>query len=409
MEFIDLKKQQDRIRPELNRRIQSVLNHGQYIMGPEVAELETCLANYVGVKHCVTVASGTDALLIALMVVGVGPGDEVITTPFTFIANAETIAFLGAKPVFVDIDPKTYNIDPKKIAMAMTPKTKAILPVNLYGQCADYDLINEIVDRFWFQVSGFKSGGNRLKTIDEKRETRNQKPIIIEDAAQSFGAMYKGRRSCLLSTIGCTSFFPSKPLGCYGDGGACFTNDDGLAKVMREIRVHGSDRRYHHVRVGANGRLDTLQAAILMAKMTVFEDEVQRRQQIGARYTELLKDVIDTTPFIEPHNTHVYAQYTIRVNNRDQFISKLSGSHQGPGTNDQGLMTNDQRPSIPTSIHYPIPLHLQPVFEGKGYRKGNFPISEQYAQAVVSLPMHPYLEEEEISLVVKAVKEAKGF
>lgn len=360
MEFIDLKAQQDCIRSELDRRIQAVLKHNQYIMGPEVAELEKCLADYVGVKHCVTVASGTDALLIALMVAGVGPGDEVITTPFTFIANAETVAFLGAKPVFVDIDPKTYNIDPAKIAQAITPHTKAIIPVNLYGQCADYDGIESVL---------------------------NQRPVIIEDAAQSFGATYKGRRSCSLSTIGCTSFFPSKPLGCYGDGGACFTNDDAQAQVMREIRVHGSDHRYHHVRVGANGRLDTLQAAVLLAKMTVFDDEVKNRERLGRNYSALLKDVTQV-PFVESFNTHVYAQYTIRVNRRDRFQAIL------------------KEKGIPTSVHYPTPLHLQPVFAGLGYCEGDFPVSEKFAHEVVSLPLHPYLKDEEISLLTETTKNA---
>jgi UDP-2-acetamido-2-deoxy-ribo-hexuluronate aminotransferase len=256
--FIDLKAQQERIKEDLNRRIQRVLDHGQYIMGPEVKELEVKLAAYVGVSHCIGVASGTDALMIALMAIGIQPGDEVITTPFTFIATAEVIALLQGKPVFVDIDPRTYNIDPAKIEAAITGKTRAILPVSLYGQCADMDAINAIAAKYHLPV--------------------------IEDAAQSFGATYMGRKSCGLSTIGCTSFFPSKPLGCYGDGGACFTDDDGLASRMRQIRAHGQDRRYHHPVIGVNGRLDTMQAAILLAKYEVFETEVKLRGEIGGLY-----------------------------------------------------------------------------------------------------------------------------
>lgn len=260
--FIDLKAQYEAIKPQVQARINQVLEHGQYIMGPEVIELEEKLAAYVGVKHCISASSGTDTLLIAMMALGIGSGDEVITTPFTFIATGEMIALLGAKPVFVDIDPKTYNIDPSKIAAAISHKTKAIMPVSLYGQCADMDEINVIANQHGLPV--------------------------IEDAAQSFGATYKGRKSCALSTIGSTSFFPSKPLGGYGDGGALFTNDDTLAKAMKEIRVHGQDRRYHHPRIGINGRLDTLQAAILLAKLERFDWEVQQRQKVGAGYTAML-------------------------------------------------------------------------------------------------------------------------
>jgi len=268
MDFIDLKTQQQRIKTSIDANMATVLAHGRYIMGPEVGELEERLADYVGVDHAIGVASGTDALLIAMMALGVGHGDEVITTPFSFIATAETIVLLGAKPVFVDIDPKTYNIDPNLIEDAITKRTKAIMPVSLYGQCADYDAINAIAV--------------------------NHDIPVIEDGCQSFGATYKGKRSCALTTIGGTSFFPSKPLGCYGDGGACFTNDDELAKAMREIRVHGQDRRYHHSHIGINGRLDTLQAAILLAKMEIFEDEVLARERIGARYSKLLGDSVVT-------------------------------------------------------------------------------------------------------------------
>lgn len=359
IEFIDLKTQQERIRPELDRRMKAVLTHGQYIMGPEVKELEERLAAYVGVKHCIAASSGTDTLLIALMALGIGPGDEVITSPFTFIATGEMIAITGAQPVFVDIDPRTYNIDPDKIEAAITPRTKAIMPVSLYGQCADFDAINVIAGKYNVPV--------------------------IEDGAQSFGATYKGRRSCGLSTIGSTSFFPSKPLGCYGDGGALFTNDDALAKAMREIRVHGQDRRYHHPRIGINGRLDTLQAAVLLAKLEVFDNEVEARSRIGARYSELLhNDVV--TSYVTPENTSVYAQYTVQVKNRDTVQNKLA---------EQG---------VPTAVHYPVPLHLQPVFAGLNRKLGDFPIAELTANRVMSLPMHPYLTNDLIERIVSAIQ-----
>ena len=289
--FIDLKSQYKVLESNIKSRINIVLEHGQYIMGPEVPELESRLAEFVGVKHCISASSGTDTLMIAMMALGIGAGDEVITTPFTFIATGEMIALLGAIPVFVDIDPRTYNIDPTRIDAAITSKTKAIMPVSLYGQCADFDAINAIAEKHGLPV--------------------------IEDAAQSFGATYKGRKSCGLSTIGSTSFFPSKPLGAYGDGGALFTNDNALAKAMREIRVHGQEKRYYHSRIGVNGRLDTLQAAILLAKLERFDWEVEQRGRLGARYTELIQkqnSIVDIiTPFIEQYNTSVYAQYTILV------------------------------------------------------------------------------------------------
>jgi UDP-2-acetamido-2-deoxy-ribo-hexuluronate aminotransferase len=380
--FNDLKAQYAVLRDEINAGIQRLLDHGQYIMGPEVKQLEDRLAEYVGVKHCIAASSGTDTLLIAMMALGIGPGDEVITTPFTFIATGEMIALLGAKPVFVDIDPCTYNIDPSKIKAAITSKTKAIMPVSLYGQCMEADAIN---------------------TIAEERGLP-----VIEDGAQSFGATYKGRRSCGLSTIGSTSFFPSKPLGCYGDGGALFTNDDALAKAMREIRVHGQDRRYHHPRIGVNGRIDTLQAAILLAKLGRFDWEVERRQAIGTRYTQLLLAATDApentsddmetlpplpgdslakivAPYIEPYNTSVYAQYTIQIDNRDAVIAQLKT---------QG---------IPTAVHYPVPLHLQPAFSGYGYREGDFPAAEAAALRVTSLPMGPDLDKEDQTRIAKAV------
>lgn len=370
MDFIDLKTQYRRIKPSVDARIARVLEHGQYILGPEVSELERTLAEYVGVKHCIAASSGTDTLLIALMALDIGPGDEVITVPFTFFATGEMIALAGAKPVFVDIDPRTYNMDPSKIEAAITPRTKAIMPVSLYGQCADFEAINAIA-------------------------CRHNLPVI-EDGAQSFGATHHGRRSCGLSLIGSTSFFPSKPLGGYGDGGALFTNDDALAKLMREIRVHGQDRRYHHPRLGLNGRLDSLQAAVLLAKMEMFEDEVSARIRIGARYTELLKEAFDgsqkslRTPHVETFNTCVYAQYTLEVDHRDVFESKLKSL------------------GVPTAVHYPLALHMQPVFAHLGLGEGSFPVSEAAARRVISLPMHPYLTDEQQVQVVKAVREAVG-
>lgn len=358
IDFVDLKTQQQRLMPDLERRMKEVLAHGQYIMGPEIAELEEKLAAYAGVGHCVAVASGTDALLIALMALGIGPGDEVVTSPFTFIATGEMIALLGATPVFVDIDPRTYNIDPAKIGAAITQRTKAIMPVSLYGQCADFTAINAIA-------------------------AEHSLPVI-EDACQSFGGSHQGCRSCGVSTIGCTSFFPSKPLGCYGDGGACFTNDDRLAAKMRQVRVHGQDRRYHHPALGVNGRMDTLQAAILLAKFSIFEEEVAARGRIGARYTELLQGTV-RTPWLAPGNTSVFAQYTIQVENRSEVQKKLA---------DQG---------IPTAVHYPVPLHLQPVFAGLGLAAGSFPVSEAAAERVMSLPMHPYLSELHLASIAEQV------
>jgi UDP-2-acetamido-2-deoxy-ribo-hexuluronate aminotransferase len=345
--FIDLKTQYRELQSQIQSRINAVLEHGQYIMGPEVYELEEKLAAYVGVRHCICASSGTDTLLIAMMALGIKAGDEVITTPFTFIATGEMIALLGAKPVFVDIDPKTYNIDPAKLEIAITSKTKAIMPVSLYGQCADMDAINAIASRHGLPV--------------------------IEDGAQSFGATYKGRRSCGLSTIGSTSFFPSKPLGAYGDGGALFTDDDVLAKAMREIRIHGQDRRYHHPRIGINGRLDTLQAAILLAKLERFDWEVDQRQKVGTGYTAMLqKECLGiVVPHIEAHNTSVYAQYTIQVAAREDISRQLNSA------------------GVPTAVHYPIPLHRQPAFNDYGYGPGSFPCAEYAATKVMSLPMGP--------------------
>jgi len=371
MDFIDLKTQYQRVRESMNRRMQAVLDHGQFILGAEGQELERKLAEYVGVKHCIGASSGTDTLLIALMAYGIGRGDEVITSPFTFIATGEMIALAGAKPVFVDIDARTYNIDPRLLEAAITPRTKAIMPVSLYGQCGDMDGINAIA--------------------------RKHRIPVIEDGAQSFGAQYRGKRSCGLSEVGSTSFFPSKPLGCYGDGGALFTDDDALAKVMREIRVHGQDRRYHHPRLGINGRLDTLQAAVVLAKMEIFDDEVAARMRIGARYSEMIAEAFGderdparrvTTPIVAQGCTHMYAQYTIEVANRDKF--------------EQGMKAQ----GIPTAVHYPMPLHLQPVFADLGQKAGAFPLSEAAGQRVISLPMHPYLTEAQQARVVQAMRAA---
>ena len=361
IEFIDLKAQQQKILPELERRMKVVLQHGRYIMGPEIQELEEKLAAYAGVKYCIAVASGTDALLIALMALGIGAGDEVITTPFTFIATGETIALLGAKPVFADIDRRTYNLDPLLLEAAITPKTRSILPVSLFGQCADLDSINAVAAKHGIPV--------------------------IEDACQSFGATHRGRKSCAISTVGCTSFFPSKPLGSYGDGGACFTDNDELATKMRQIRVHGQDRRYHHALLGINGRMDTLQAAILLAKLEVFASEVKARNLLGARYSELLRDTV-VTPYVEPHNTSVYAQYTVQVDHRDAVREMLRVE------------------GIPTAIHYPVPLHLQPVFAGLNLPEGSFPVAESAAKRVLSLPMHPYLTGDELIRITSVL--AKG-
>jgi UDP-2-acetamido-2-deoxy-ribo-hexuluronate aminotransferase len=360
MEFIDLKTQYQRLKSEIDANIQKVLDHGQYILGPEVAELEEKLAAYTGSKYCITVANGTDALQIAQMALGIGPGDEVITPGFTYIATAETVVLLGAKPAYVDIDPRTYNLDPALLEAAITPRTKAIVPVSLYGQCADFDAINAIAAKHGVPV--------------------------IEDAAQSFGATYKARKSCNLSTIACASFFPSKPLGCYGDGGAIFTNDDELAKVIRQIARHGQDRRYHHVLVGVNSRLDTLQAAILLPKLAVLDEELVLRQQVAERYSQLLSsgrgangDAGIYIPYIEPHNISAWAQYTIRVQNRDTVQERM------------------KQAGIPTAVYYPIPLNKQPAVADAAVQ---LPRGEEAADQVISFPMHPYLNKADQQTIV---------
>ena len=359
MQFIDLVAQQDRIKDKLNANIQKVLAHGQYILGPEVHELEKKLSAYTGAKYCITCANGTDALQIAQMVFGIGPGDEVITPGFTYIATAETVAVLGAKPIYVDINPKTYNLDIEQLEAAITPRTKAIIGVSLYGQCADFDAINAIAEKYNIPV--------------------------IEDAAQSFGASYKGKKSCNLTTVACTSFFPSKPLGCYGDGGAIFTNDEVLATVMRQIARHGQDRRYHHIRVGVNSRLDTLQAAILLPKLEILDDEMQARQRVAETYNQLFTEAgITMIPFIEAHNQSAWAQYTIQVDNRNEVQAKLK---------EQG---------IPTAVHYPIPLNKQPAVADTS---ATLPVGDTVAERVMSLPMHPYLEFANQFSIVEALKQ----
>lgn len=356
IEFIDLKAQQALIKDQIDAGIQRVLAHGQYILGPEVSELEDKLAAFVGAKYCITVANGTDALQIAQMSLGIGPGDEVITPGFTYIATAETVALLGAKPVYVDVDPRTYNLDPQLLEAAISPRTKAIIPVSLYGQCADFDAINTIAARHGIPV--------------------------IEDAAQSFGATYKGKRSCNLSTIACTSFFPSKPLGCYGDGGAIFTNDDELAKVIRQVARHGQDRRYHHIRVGVNSRLDTLQAAILLPKLEIFPRELELRDQVAQKYARLLDEIGMSAPFVEDSNRSAWAQYTVQVTARDQLQERLAAA------------------GIPTAVHYPIPLNRQPAVQDP---QACLPIGDALAEQVMSLPMHPYLAEDAQRVIVHAL------
>jgi len=361
MEFIDLKTQYKAYKTKIDTAIIRVLEHGKYIMGPEIAELESILSSFVGCKHAITVASGTDSLEIALRALDVGIGDEVITVPFTWISSAEAIRLTGAKPVFVDIDPLDFNINVNLLEQALTSRTKAIMPVCLFGQMPDFTVIN---------------------TFAKKHNL-----AVLEDGAQSFGATQRGIKSCGISTIGSTSFFPAKPLGCYGDGGALFTNDDSLAEKMKAIRTHGGIKRHHHPLLGMNGRFDTLQAAVLLAKFPDFPDEVEARGRIGARYSDALKDVCQT-PDIRSGNTHVYAQYTIRVPDRDGLAAMLKGR------------------GIPTAVYYPKCLHEQPVFSSLGYHYGDFPEAEKAAMEVISLPMHPFLTESDQNTIVAAVKEA---
>ena len=363
MNFIDLKTRLERVRGKVDQRMAAVLDHGQFILGPEVVELERTLAAYVGVKHCVGVSSGTDSLLIALMALEVGPGDEVITVPYTWISTAEVIVLTGANPVFVDVDAKTWNMDSNLLESAITSNTKAIMPVGIYGQTADMDSINQIADRHDLPV--------------------------IEDAAQSFGAAYHGRKSCALSTIGSTSFFPSKPLGGFGDGGALFTDDGELAEKFRWIRVHGQERKHHHPVLGVNGRLDTIQAAALLATFELFPEEVAQRQAIGGRYSSLISSLGGlgiTVPSIAEGSTSVYAQYTVLSEDRDSLQAQLKSA------------------DVPSVAYYTVPLHLQPVFAGLNYRRGDFPVTEKIADQCLSLPMSAYLPDTDLQRVVEALE-----
>jgi len=375
MDFIDLAAQQKRIRDRIDANIKSVLEHGKYIMGPEIKALEGKLAEFVGVRHAIACSSGTDALLLALMAYGVGPGDAIFTSPFTFIATAEVISILGATPVFVDIDSATFNLDPnhletairalngksggyplpRKKGLSLAPK--GIISVDLFGLPADYDAINSAA----LQHSLF----------------------VIEDAAQSFGAQYKGRRACSLANIGCTSFFPAKPLGCYGDGGMCFTDDKSLAEVMRSLSVHGQgSHKYENVRIGINGRLDTFQAAILLAKFEIFQDEISKRGEVSVKYSELFLNgkANVAIPRVPPGYSSVWAQYSILAND-ERHRSELQARLKDAG--------------VPTAIYYPKPLHLQAAFQSLGYKPSDFPVSEDAASRIFSIPMHPYLKPED--------------
>lgn len=359
--FIDLKRQYDFLKTDIDHQMQEVMNTASFIMGPKIGEMEKKLAAFVGAKHAISCGSGTDALLLALLAYDIQPGEEIITTPFTFIATAEVVAFLKAKPVFVDIDPDTFNIDPKKISAAITPNTKGIIAVNIFGQCADYDEINSIA--------------------------RDRGLFVIEDGAQSFGAAYKGRRSGSLADIGCTSFFPAKPLGCFGDGGMVFTNDGQKAEFMGSIRFHGQGSdKYDHIHIGLNARMDSLQAAVVLAKFNHYEKEIQNRQKVAGRYSSALAALVKV-PTILPYNLSVYAQYSILVKNRD------------------GLQKYLQAQGIPTAVHYPKPLHRQTAFSYLKYAEGSFPVGESVCREVLSLPMHPYLSAEEQDHIINAVKE----
>ncbi|PKV48774.1 UDP-2-acetamido-2-deoxy-ribo-hexuluronate aminotransferase [Aquimarina sp. MAR_2010_214] len=359
IDFANLTKAYLENRKAIDRAMSNVVSSSRFIMGEEVQELEKQLQQYTGSKHAITCASGTDALILAMMALDIKPGDEIITSPFTFIASAETIAFLGAIPVFVDIDEATYNIDANQIEGKITKKTKAIMPVSLYGQVANMDTINNLAEKYDLAV--------------------------IEDAAQSFGATYKGKKSCNLSTIGCTSFFPAKPLGCFGDGGALFTDNKALSDKIKSIRVHGQTQRYIHKYIGIGGRLDTLQAAILIEKLKHYDKDVKRRQIIAKKYDEYLTEYT-TIPIIEEHNTSVWAQYSIRVKDRNNVQEKL------------------KEKGIPTAVHYPRPLHLQECFEYLGYKTGDFPIAESVSDEIMSLPMNPYLTAEEINYIAEELK-----
>jgi len=365
IDFAKLQDQYQLYKTEIDEAIHAVLDKSNYIMGEEITQLEESLQKFTGAKYAVSCSNGTDALLLAMMALDIKPGDEVITTPFTFIATAETIAFLGAKPVFVDIDEKTYNIDPSKIEEKITSKTKAIIPVSLYGQPADMDAIQAIVD----------------KTLT----TKHQKLYTIIDGAQSFGSTYNGKTDSNLGDISTTSFFPAKPLGCYGDGGAVFTNDEELANKMKSLRLHGQSERYHHKYIGMGGRLDTLQAAILNVKLKYYKKDLALRQEVAQKYHSKfnIQNAKLVLPFVEEGRTSAWAQYSIRVKNRDELQNRLKEA------------------GIPTAVHYPMPLHLQECFTYLGYKKGDFPISEIVSDEIMSLPMNPYVTDEEIKFIAE--------
>ena len=376
--FVDLKAQQQKIYGQILEKIQGVLAHGQYILGPEINELEERLATYAGVRHAITCSSGTDALLMALMAKGMGPGDAIFTTPFTFIATAEVIQLLGATPVFVDIDPRTYNLDPESLKDALINsekksqtaglKPRGLIAVDLFGQPADYAQINALARKWGL--------------------------FVVEDAAQSFGATYQGRRAGALAEVAATSFFPAKPLGCYGDGGAVFTDDDDLAAILKSIRNHGQGTdRYDNVRLGINGRLDTLQAAVLLPKLAIFDQELVARQEVARRYHEGLKDLVKV-PVVAPGCSSAWAQYSVESEARAVIQARLAAA------------------GVPTAIYYPKPLHLQGAFQGLGYVPGDFPVSEAAAAGIFSLPMHPYLEQADqeriIGIIQDAVAQVRG-
>jgi len=361
IDFAKLQYQYQLYKTEIDAAIHSVLDKSNYIMGEEVTQLERALESFTDAKHAITCSSGTDALLLAMMALDIKPGDEIITTPFTFIATAETIAFLGATPVFADIDEKTYNIDPSKIEEKITPNTKAIIPVSLYGQPADMDAIQAIADK------------HNLK--------------VIIDGAQSFGATYKDKSDSNLGDISTTSFFPAKPLGCFGDGGAVFTNDDVLAEKIKSLRVHGQSKRYHHKYIGMGGRMDTLQCAVVNVKLKYYAEDLKKRQEVAKKYTDQLitRHSSLVTPIVENNRTSAWAQYSVRVKNRDKVQVKLKEA------------------GIPTAVHYPMPLHLQEAFAYLDYKKGDFPISERVSNEIMSLPMNPYLSDDEIKYIAKVI------
>lgn len=378
MQFVDLKKQYELIRVSVTNKMTSVLERCSFIMGPEIEELEQKLAKYVGVKHCITCTSGTDALVLPLMAQGIGPGDAVLTTPFTFFATAEVISFVGATPIFVDIDPETFNIDTEKLKKTINDyrrgkspapgipaglNLKAIIPVDLFGLPADYDALNAIAKE------------NGL--------------IMIEDAAQSFGASCKGRKAGSLSEIAATSFFPAKPLGCYGDGGAVFTNDDTIAEVIRSLRIHGKGKdQYDNVRIGINGRFDTLQAAVLLAKMEIFDDELKKRQIVARKYTDQINSAVKT-PRIPEGYLSAWAQYSVRSAKREEIMRRL------------------KEQQIPTMIYYPKPLHLLKAFENLGYAVNSMPVSEAISKDIFSLPMHPYLDDVDQQKIIDSINQIK--